>query len=172
MADGIAASPGPAKLAVRANAVRLRPGDAGFWHGEPTGKAEINGWFTFADAPPEAQRIDAYGLLLVADAFAPVCFNSGEISPGWAPTLELTVHVRGTPAEGALRCGFRSRFIQNAHAIMTEKNTKATIDPETGDCETGGADTVKFEIQDNVRSATTGQKTKTPTRFFAVVALT
>ena len=30
----------------------------------------------------------------------------------WVPTLELTVHVRGVPSPGPLRCVYRSRFIQ------------------------------------------------------------
>ena len=89
--------------------VRIRPGDAGFREGRPSGIAEIAGWFEFADRHP----VDALGLLLVADAFAPVCFNRPEFPLGWAPTLELTVHVRGVPAPGRLRCVFRSRFMQN-----------------------------------------------------------
>jgi acyl-coenzyme A thioesterase PaaI-like protein len=87
-------------------AVRLRPGDDGFRRGAPTGVAEIAGWFAFADAQP----IDAIALLLVADAFAPPVFNT-ELPVAWVPTLELTVHVRGTPAPGPLRCAFASRFI-------------------------------------------------------------
>lgn len=89
--------------------VRIRPGDAGFRDGRPSGIAEIAGWFEFADRHP----VDALGLLLAADAFAPVCFNRPEFPLGWAPTLELTVHVRGEPAPGPLRCVFRSRFMQN-----------------------------------------------------------
>jgi hypothetical protein len=27
------------------------------------------------------------------------------------PTIELTVHIRGVPAPGPLRCAFRSRFV-------------------------------------------------------------
>lgn len=89
--------------------VRIRPGDAGFREGRPSGIAEIAGWFEFADRHP----VDALGMLLVADAFAPVCFNRPEFPVGWAPTLELTVHVRGVPAQGPVRCVFRSRFMQN-----------------------------------------------------------
>lgn len=89
--------------------VRIRPGDGGFREGRPSGLAEIAGWFEFADRHP----VDALGLLLAADAFAPVCFNRPEFPVGWAPTLELTVHVRGVPAPGPLRCVFRSRFMQN-----------------------------------------------------------
>lgn len=93
--------------------VRVRPEDAAFRDGRPTGTGEISGWFTFADAPPDAQRFDAFGLLQAADAFAPVCFNRSEVPLAWAPTLELTVHVRGVPAPGPLRCRFRNSFMQN-----------------------------------------------------------
>jgi Acyl-CoA thioesterase C-terminal domain/Acyl-CoA thioesterase N-terminal domain len=88
-------------------AVRLRPGDGDFRDGRPTGVAEIAGWFAFADERP----VDAIGLLFVADAFAPAVFNTG-LPIAWVPTVELTVHVRGVPAAGPLRCLFRSRFIQ------------------------------------------------------------
>jgi hypothetical protein len=87
-------------------AVRFRPGDEGFRTGRPTGVAEIAGWFAFADERP----IDAIGLLFAADSFAPAVFNTG-LPVAWVPTLELTVHVRGMPAPGPLRCVFRSRFI-------------------------------------------------------------
>jgi hypothetical protein len=87
-------------------AVRLRPGDDGFRTGRPSGRAEIAGWFAFADEHP----IDAIGLLLAADAFAPAVFNT-ELPVAWVPTLELTVHVRGVPAPGPLSCVFRSRFV-------------------------------------------------------------
>lgn len=89
--------------------VRIRPGDAGFREGRPSGIAEVAGWFEFADRHP----VDALGMLLVADAFAPVCFNRPEFPLGWAPTLELTVHVRGVPMPGPVRCRFRSHFMQN-----------------------------------------------------------
>jgi acyl-CoA thioesterase len=88
-------------------AVRLRPGDDGFRVGEPTGRAEIAGWFAFSDSQP----IDAVALLFVADAFPPPVFNT-TLPVGWVPTLELTVHVRGVPSPGPLRCVYRSRFIQ------------------------------------------------------------
>lgn len=88
-------------------AVRLRAGDEGFALGRPTGRAEIAGWFAFADGAP----IDAIGLMLVADAFAPPIFNSG-LAMGWVPTVELTVHVRAEPAPGPLACVFGSRFVQ------------------------------------------------------------
>ncbi|MGB0114130.1 MAG: thioesterase family protein [Ilumatobacteraceae bacterium] len=99
---------GPEPAIFRRLAVRIRPGDEGFRTGQPTGHAEIRGWFAFADAEP----IDSIGLLLVADAFPPPIFNT-ELPVAWVPTVELTVHVRGTPAPGPLRCAFRSRFIHD-----------------------------------------------------------
>jgi acyl-coenzyme A thioesterase PaaI-like protein len=85
----------------------IRPGDAGFRDGRPSGVAEVEGWF----ALPDDEQIDAFGLLLAADAFTPVVFNRGEFPVGWSPTLELTVHIRARPAPGPLRCRFFSRFI-------------------------------------------------------------
>jgi len=87
----------------------VRPVDAGFRDGQPSGTAEMLGWFEL----PDDQPIDAFGLLMAADAFAPVVFNSGRFPVGWSPTLELTVHVRGVPAPGPLRCRFFSTFIEN-----------------------------------------------------------
>jgi hypothetical protein len=87
-------------------AVRMHPDSFSFALGAPTGKAETVGWFAFAQEEP----IDEVGLLLVADAMAPAVFNSG-LPMGWVPTVELTVHVRATPAPGPLRCRFSTRFV-------------------------------------------------------------
>lgn len=86
----------------------VHPDDAGFRNGQPRGTAEIRGWFEFVDQSP----VDALGLLVAADAFPPVVFNRGEFPISWAPTLELTVHLRAVPAPGPLRCRFSSRFMQ------------------------------------------------------------
>jgi len=99
---------GPVPEMFRRLAVRIRPGDEGFRTGNPSGRAEIRGWFAFADGEP----IDAIGLLLVADAFPPPIFNT-DLSAAWVPTVELTVHVRGVPEPGPLRCWFRSRFVHD-----------------------------------------------------------
>ena len=87
----------------------VRPQDAGFADGRPSGTPEVEGWLELRDDEP----IDAFALLMAADAFAPVVFNHGAFPIGWSPTLELTVHVRGVPAPGPLRCRFFSRFISN-----------------------------------------------------------
>jgi len=63
---------------------------------------------SFADEEP----VDAIALLLAADAFPPAVFNS-ELPVAWVPTVELTVHVRGVPVPGPLRCSFVSRFIHD-----------------------------------------------------------
>ncbi len=73
---------------------RLDPAYAGWAVGEPSRAGIIQGWFTLADDRP----LDPISLLLVADALPPVTFDLG--LPGWAPTMELTVHVRARPAAG------------------------------------------------------------------------
>lgn len=94
-------------------AIRIRPGDEGFRTGRPSGRAEIYGWFAFArDERDPDETIDPIALLLVSDAFPPPVFNT-DLPVAWVPTVELTVHVRGVPAPGPLRCAFRSRFIHD-----------------------------------------------------------
>lgn len=88
--------------------VRVQPADQGFATGAPSGIAEVSGWFALAGEEP----IDAFALLLASDAFPPPVFNSG-LPIGWAPTVELTTHIRAVPAPGPLRCSFRSRFIHD-----------------------------------------------------------
>ena len=95
--------------------IRLHPDHAKYMTGEPrTGRAEVAGWFSFADGRP----IDTLSLLLIADAFPPAVFNL-DIPAGWVPTVELTVHVRATPAPGPVSCVFRSRFV---HSGMMEED--------------------------------------------------
>jgi len=73
---------------------RLDPAYAGWRVGRPSGSGIIQGWFKLADDRP----LDPIALLLVVDALPPVTFDLG--MPGWAPTLELTAHVRARPAAG------------------------------------------------------------------------
>ena len=103
-----APSEGPKPAITERLAIRIFPGDEGFRTGNPTGEARIRGWFAFADHDP----IDAISLLLVADAFPPPVFNT-DLPVAWAPTVELTVHIRGVAAPGPLRCSFRSRFVHD-----------------------------------------------------------
>jgi hypothetical protein len=73
---------------------RLDPAYVGWAVGKPSGAGVIQGWFKLADDRP----LDPIALLLVVDALPPVTFDLGR--PGWAPTLELTAHVRARPAPG------------------------------------------------------------------------
>ena len=73
---------------------RLDPAYVGWAVGKPSGSGIIQGWFKLIDDRP----LDPIALLLVVDALPPVTFDLG--LPGWAPTLELTAHVRARPAPG------------------------------------------------------------------------
>lgn len=68
----------------------------GWLDGRPTGRPDIRGWFRHHGDEP----IDAYSLALAVDALPPVALNLG--AQGWAPTVELTWHMRAVPAQGWL----------------------------------------------------------------------
>jgi acyl-CoA thioesterase len=83
--------------------LRLDPAHAAWGSGEPGMTGVIAGWFRWADG----RRPDALSLLTVCDVLPPVTFDLG--LPGWAPTLELTVHVRAHPAAGWLKVRHETR---------------------------------------------------------------
>ena len=85
--------------------VRFDPACVGWAVGAPSGRGHIQAWFRLADGHP----VDPVALLMVCDALPPVTFDLGR--PGWAPTLELTVHVRAVPAPGWLRVSHRTRNV-------------------------------------------------------------
>ncbi len=58
---------------------------------------QIKGWIRLADG----REPDPISLLMFCDALPPTTFDLGLF--GWAPTLELTCHVRAVPAPGWLR---------------------------------------------------------------------
>ncbi|MEU8802805.1 thioesterase family protein [Spirillospora sp. NPDC048819] len=68
----------------------------GWLDGQPSGRPEVRGWFRHRDD----YAIDAYSLALAVDALPPVALNLG--LQGWAPTVELTWHMRAVPAPGWL----------------------------------------------------------------------
>jgi hypothetical protein len=72
----------------------LDPATAMWAIGKPSRNGLIQGWFELADHRP----LDPIALLTVVDALPPTTFDLG--MPGWAPTLELTAHVRAKPAPG------------------------------------------------------------------------
>ncbi|MEM8562184.1 MAG: thioesterase family protein [Pseudomonadota bacterium] len=56
--------------------------------------------------------IDVFALLMSTDAFPPTVFNA-KLPVAWAPTVELTAHIRRVPEPGWLRCRFITRFISS-----------------------------------------------------------
>ncbi|MFC6152625.1 thioesterase family protein [Nocardioides yefusunii] len=77
--------------------MRFDPSSIGWAVGEPSGAGELRAWFRVE----EGQAPDPVQLLLAVDALPPVTFDLG--LPGWAPTVQLTAHVRAVPADGWLR---------------------------------------------------------------------
>ena len=77
--------------------LRIDPATAGWAVGHPSGRGELRAWIRFADG----REPDASALPFFLDAMMPVAFDLGAL--GWAPTLELTGHVRRRPAPGWLR---------------------------------------------------------------------
>ena len=82
--------------------MRFPPDQVGWALGQPSDRPEIGAWFRLPDREP-----DPLSLLLVADALPPVTLAMGRF--GWAPTLELSVHVREVPAPGWLKVRHVSR---------------------------------------------------------------
>jgi hypothetical protein len=78
--------------------LRLDPATVGWAAGRPGGRLEMRGWARFSDG----RAADPLALLQVVDALPPTSFDLGLAS--WAPTVELTVYVRGLPAPGWLAC--------------------------------------------------------------------
>ena len=81
------------------------PDEVGWAVGQPSGRGQISAWFRLADG----REPDALSLLMAVDALPPVTFDLG--LRGWAPTVELTAHVRAEPAPGWLRLRHRTRNI-------------------------------------------------------------
>ena len=82
---------------------RIDPAYAGWAIGKPSGSGIIQAWFRLADG----REPDPISLLMTLDALPPVTFDLG--MPGWAPTLELTAHVRGVPAPGWMKVRHATR---------------------------------------------------------------
>jgi len=83
--------------------LRFDPRYVGWAMGKPSGSGIIQAWFRLADG----REPDPISLLMVVDALPPVTFDLGLF--GWAPTLELTTHVRAEPAPGWLRVRHATR---------------------------------------------------------------
>jgi acyl-coenzyme A thioesterase PaaI-like protein len=85
--------------------LRLDPATAGWLKRNPGGIPEMRGYFRLRDDRPP----DAYLLAFAVDALPPVVFGLGAF--GWAPTVELTWHMRAVPAAGVLRVAARCRRV-------------------------------------------------------------
>lgn len=85
--------------------MRFDPACIGWAVGEPSGTGLLQAWFRLADG----REPDPISLLTVVDALPPVTFDLGLM--GWAPTLELTAHVRARPAPGWLKVRHATRNI-------------------------------------------------------------
>jgi hypothetical protein len=81
------------------------PAVIGWVHDEPSGLPEMRGYFGLR----EHREPDALLLALAVDGLPPVVFGLG--ATGWAPTVELTMHMRMVPAAGPLRVAARSRHV-------------------------------------------------------------
>ncbi|HVW80020.1 MAG TPA: thioesterase family protein [Mycobacteriales bacterium] len=72
-----------------------------------TGDPTIRYWFRLHDGSDP----DPFSLLVAVDAAPPTVFNLQRY--GWAPTVELTVLLRGLPAPGWLRCESTTRMMSD-----------------------------------------------------------
>ena len=83
----------------------FHPDQIGWAVGKPSGNGVLSAWFRLADG----RDPDPIELLMVVDALPPVTFELGRL--GWAPTLELTAHVRARPAPGWLKVQHQTRNV-------------------------------------------------------------
>jgi acyl-CoA thioesterase len=83
--------------------VRIDPATAPF--PTPSGEPVVRGWFGLHDG----EVADPVAMLLAVDALPPTVFNLGSLS--WAPTVELTVLLRGVPARGWVKVETRTHSL-------------------------------------------------------------
>ncbi len=82
---------------------RFDPDSVGWTVGKPSMQGRMQAWARFADG----RDFDPLSLLLLCDALPPTTMDLG--LTGWAPTLELTVHVRARPAPGWVHVSHETR---------------------------------------------------------------
>jgi hypothetical protein len=83
----------------------LDPAVTGWRLGEPSGLPEMRGYFSLR----EHREPDALMLAMAVDGMPPVVFGLG--ATGWAPTVELTMHMRLVPAPGLLAVQAKCRHV-------------------------------------------------------------
>jgi acyl-CoA thioesterase len=87
--------------------IRFHPEHTGFFSGDKPGRPEIGGWMRFRDG----RQPDPLAMLLFTDAHPPAVLNAPEVSFGWVPTIELTVHVHKRPRPGWIGGWFETSHI-------------------------------------------------------------
>ncbi|MEV7006032.1 thioesterase family protein [Streptosporangium sp. NPDC051022] len=85
--------------------VAYDPPTVGWLDGDPSGSPEVRAYFRLA----EPQDPDPYVLAMAVDCLPPVVFSAG--ARGWAPTVDLTWHLRALPAPGWLTLFGSGRMI-------------------------------------------------------------
>lgn len=87
--------------------MRFDPATMGWLDGQPTGSPQMRAYFRMRVPYPP----DGFLLALAVDALPPVVFNTG--AGGWAPTVELTWHMRAVPAPGWLAVHGSGRLVSD-----------------------------------------------------------
>ena len=87
--------------------MRFDPATMGWLDGQPTGSPQMRAYFRMRVPYPP----DGFLLALAVDALPPVVFNTG--AGGWAPTVELTWHMRAVPAPGWLAVHGGGRLVSD-----------------------------------------------------------
>lgn len=91
--------------------VLFDPSTVGWAVGEPSGRGMIQAYVRMADG----HEPDPFVLLFACDALPPVSFDLGR--PGWAPTIEFTVHVVARPEPGWLRVKHYTEHTAAGHFV-------------------------------------------------------
>jgi len=84
--------------------VRLHPADTA---GDDVGP-HFRGWFRLLDEEP----MGSLALILAADSLPPTVFNTA-IGVGWAPTIQMTIHIRARPKTPWILIDTHSKVITN-----------------------------------------------------------
>ncbi|HEX6473063.1 MAG TPA: thioesterase family protein [Streptosporangiaceae bacterium] len=87
--------------------MRFDPETMGWLDGQPAGAPRMRAYFRAR----EPYQPDAFLLALAVDALPPVVLNTG--AAGWAPTVELTWHMRAVPAPGWLALHGSGRLVSD-----------------------------------------------------------
>jgi acyl-CoA thioesterase len=87
--------------------LRLDPACLGWVTGQRPGQPEMRSWLRLR----EGDEPDPLVALLAVDALPPTVWQLS--APGWAPTVELTWHLRALPASGWLQVRTRSTLVQD-----------------------------------------------------------